>query len=473
MPTDAMNEELDLLREQARKIEKSGALGRSRSYARLLEFLIDASQAGRVPKELEIAMGVFGKGADFDPSQDSMVRVYAHNLRQKLEHFYATEGRAEPRRLMLARGEYRVSLSASSTATNGESAVAPASPSSPPTPVPLAATAPIDTSAAARVPTPTAASDAARDVASSRGSLGRRLAAAFALLAIGALVGFFAAGARQPAPSPAQLVAASPIWAGVLADDMPILLVIGDYYIFGEIDKHDGDIKRLIRDFTVNSSKDLDELVMYHPDMLGRYMDLDLTYLPRGSALGLLNVLRVLYTTNKPVRIASMSELSIADLKSNHVVYIGYLSALDKLEDFVFASSSLTIGSTYDELRNIETGETYTSEAGLPETHRSYRDYGFISTFPGPNGNQFVIIAGTRDPGMVEAAHVLSDPTLIKSLENARPDKTGLGPPAFEMLYEVAGTARTNLDAMLVHSAKLDQGQIWGGNFLHAEAAEP
>ena len=109
----------------------------------------------------------------------------------------------------------------------------------------------------------------------------------------------------------------------------------------------------------------------------------------------------------------------------------------------------------------------------MPETHRSYRDYGFISTFPGPNGNQFVIIAGTRDPGMVEAAHVLSDPALIKSLENARPDKSGSGRPAFEMLYEVAGTARTNLDAMLVHSAKLDYAQIWGGSFLHAEAAEP
>jgi len=460
-----MNEDLDLLREQARKIEKSGALGRSRSYARLLEFLIDSSQAGRVPKELEIAMGVFGKGADFDPSQDSMVRVYAHNLRQKLEHFYATDGRAEPRRLMLARGEYRVALSAPSSVTNGDAAAVPVSPAT------AQATAPF--APATQVEPPPAASDAGREVASSRGSLGRRVAAAFALLAIGALVGFFAAGARQPAPSSAQVVAASPIWAGVLADDLPILVVIGDYYIFGEVDKHDGDIKRLIRDFTVNSSKDLDELVMYHPDMLGRYMDLDLTYLPRGSALGLLNVLRVLYTTNKPVRVMSMSELSIADLKSNHVVYIGYLSALDKLEDFVFASSSLTIGSTYDELRNIESGETYTSEAGMPETHRSYRDYGFISTFPGPNGNQFVIIAGTRDPGMVEAAHVLSDPTLIKSLESARPDKAGSGPPAFEMLYEVAGTARTNLDAMLVHSAKLDYGQIWGGNFLHAEAAEP
>jgi hypothetical protein len=468
-----MNEDLDLLREQARKIEKSGALGRSRSYARLLEFLIDSSQAGRVPKELEIAMGVFGKGADFDPSQDSMVRVYAHNLRQKLEHFYATDGRAEPRRLVLARGEYRVSLSAPSVATNPEAPPAPVSPATPQAPVRLSATAPIETTSTAQASGPPAGSEVAREVASRRGLLGRRVAAALALLAIGALVGFFAAVARQPAPSPAQLVAASPIWAGVLADDMPILVVIGDYYIFGEVDKHDGGIKRMIRDFAVNSSKDLDELMMYHPDLLGRYMDLDLTYLPRGSALGLLNVLRVLYTTNKPVRVVSMSELSIADLKSNHVVYIGYLSALDKLEDFVFASSSLTIGSTYDELRNIETGETYTSEAGMPETHRSYRDYGFISTFPGPNGNQFVIIAGTRDPGMVEAAHVLSDPVLVKSLESARPDKSTSGPPAFEMLYEVAGTARTNLDAMLVHSSKLDYGQIWGGSFLHAEASDP
>ena len=110
-------------------------------------------------------------------------------------------------------------------------------------------------------------------------------------------------------------------------------------------------------------------------------------------------MLRVLYTANKPVRVVSMSELNVADLKTNHVVYVGYISALDKLEEFVFASSRLAVGYTYDELRNTETGEMYTSEAGMPETHRNYRDYGLISTFPGPGGNQFMIIAGTRDAG--------------------------------------------------------------------------
>ncbi len=142
-------------------------------------------------------------------------------------------------------------------------------------------------------------------------------------------------------------------------------MIVGDYYIFGELDER-GDIDRLVRDFSVNSSRDLDELIMYEPDLLSRYMDLDLTYLPRGSAFALLDVLRVLYTGEKNVRVVSMSELNVADLKSNHVVYIGYISALDKLEDFVFGSSSLAVGDTYDELRNKDTGVLYTSEAGIP-----------------------------------------------------------------------------------------------------------
>jgi hypothetical protein len=151
--------------------------------------------------------------------------------------------------------------------------------------------------------------------------------------------------------------------------------------------------------------------------LVSKYLNLDLTYLPMGSASALLDVLRVLYTSEKPVRVVSMSEMSDADLKSSHVVYIGYISALDKLEDFVFASSSLTIGYTYDELRNVDTGELYTSEAGMPEMNRNYRDYALISTFPGPGGNQLLIVCGTRDAGLMQAAHTLADPMYIAVAE--------------------------------------------------------
>jgi hypothetical protein len=442
-----MQAEAQSLREQAQRIASTGALGRSRSYARLLEFLVDCAVAGRAPKELEIAMEVFGKGADFDPSQDSMVRVYAHNLRQKLEHYYATDGRNEPQQIALARGEYRVSLA-------------------PGTPIELAAAAGAPGNAAqSALKAPAAEVALAVPAARARG---RAIAAMCGVLAFGVLIGFGFAVSREHAPPSAAAIAASPIWKGLLDNDTPILVVVGDYYIYGERDEQ-GDIDRLVRDFNVGSRADLDELLKHDPKLATKYVNLDLTYLPTGSAFALVDVLRVLYTAEKPVRVVSMSEMSDADLKSSHIVYLGYISGLGKLEDFVFASSSLAIGYTYDELRNTETGEMYASEAGMPEANRNYRDYALISTFPGPGGNQFVIVTGTRDAGMMQAAHALSDPMFMKSVEQARPDAKSSQPPSFEMLYEVTGYGRTNLDARLVHSGKLNYQEIWGGNFLHAK----
>src|SRR5262245_31119217 len=430
-----MASEPDILREQAASIVRSGALGRSRSYARLLEFLVECAHSGRTPKELEIAMEVFGRGADFDPSQDSMVRVYAHNLRQKLEHYYATAGRNEPRQLLLARGEYRISLAESDEPAEPVEAVAPVAPPQP-----------------AAVPDPP------------RSAFTRwRLAAGGAvLLVLGIALGAGIMIESEPAAPAAAAVAKSPLWADMLDDDLPILVVVGDYYIYGELDEH-GDVTRLVRDFNVGSSAELDELMKNDSTLMSRDMDLDLTYLPTGSAFALLDILRVLYTSSKSVRVVSMSEMNEADLKSSHVIYVGYISALDKLEDFVFASSTLTIGYTYDELRNMDTGELYTSEAGFPEVNHNYRDYAFISTFPGPGGNQIMIVSGTRDAGLMQAAHALADPMFVASMQQQRPDTGKNQPPSFEMLYEVTGYGRTNLDAMLVHTAALNYQQIWGG----------
>jgi hypothetical protein len=432
-----MTVEAELLREQATKIVQSGALGRSRSYGRLLEFLVECGVSGRTPKELEIAMEVFGRGADFDPSQDSMVRVYAHNLRQKLEHFYATAGRNEPQQLQLARGEYRVSLAAVD--------VTPDAVDAPPVAPPAAA--------AERATTPFAR--------------WRVALAGAALLALGIALGVGIMVEQAPALPAAASVAKSPIWADMLDDDLPILIIVGDYYIYGELDEH-GDVTRLVRDFSVGSSRELDELMKNDASLMARYLDLDLTYLPTGSAFALLDVLRVLYTSNKPVRVLSMSEMNEADLKSSHVIYVGYISALGKLEDFVFASSSLAVGYTYDELRNVDTGEIYTSEAGLPEINRYYRDYAFISTFPGPGGNQLMIVSGTRDAGLMQAAHAVADPMFVQSIDKLRPKSNDARPPSFEMLYEVTGYGRTNLDAMLVHTAELNYQEIWGGIFRQA-----
>jgi hypothetical protein len=426
-----LGSDYEVIRAQAAKILGSGVLGRSRFYAGLLDYLVSCTLEGRAPKEIEIAADVFGRKGDFDPSQDSMVRVYAHNLRQKLQQFYASAGSDEPRQLAILRGEYRLALV--DTAADKE----------PP----------------ASVPTSQQRSRAALPTA------------AVAFIAIGIIAGMTIQGrlrAPEQSASPYAAIAASPLWQPLFDDDLPILVVVGDYFIFGELDST-GNIERLVREFAINSSKDLADLEMLEPELAARYMDLDLTYLPRGAAFALRDLLRVLYTSDKTVRVISMSELNVADVKTSHMVYVGYISALDKLLDFVFASSRLAVGETFDELASRTSDVVYASEAGIPAEHGNYRDYGLFSTFPGPGGNQLFIVAGTRDPGLMQTAQELGEAMRLNLVEQAAAAQASGDPPAVEILFEVTGMDRTNLDATIVHSAALDYGRIWGGELLRPQ----
>src|SRR5690348_1395638 len=99
--------DINQLHAHAERIRSSGVLGRSRLMRRLFDFLVECSLTDRAPKEIEVAIDVFDKDADFDVSQDAMVRVYIHKLRRKLEEFYAGPGRLETERLVIPKGAYR------------------------------------------------------------------------------------------------------------------------------------------------------------------------------------------------------------------------------------------------------------------------------------------------------------------------------------------------------------------------------
>lgn len=62
--------------------------------ARLLGYVVTEVVEGRAQgiKALTIAQDVFGRGASFDPSKDSLVRVEIKRLRDILDHHYATTG---------------------------------------------------------------------------------------------------------------------------------------------------------------------------------------------------------------------------------------------------------------------------------------------------------------------------------------------------------------------------------------------
>lgn len=410
----------DELRALAKDIYGSGVLGRSKKYAALLEYLVDCAIANRAPKELELAISVLGKSDDFDVSSDSSVRVYVHQLRKKLDNYYQGFAANESYRIIIPKGQYMLVV------------------------VPQNAKAP-----------------APKDI---NWGIARLFDTKMLLVvAIGLLVAnlLVLLNDQGDGPSDGQVLASRhPIWESVLKDQHPIMLVMGDYYIFGELNAN-GNVARMVREFNVNSRRDLEDLQFSDIERTENYLDLDLSYMPEGSAYALARIVPILQASSKTVNITMMSDLSAADIRDNHIVYIGYISALEKLNQMTFASSGLQIGRSYDELMDKESSQLFTSDAGLPEEGESFRDYGMFSTYPASSETQVVMIAGMRDAGLMHTAKALSDPRILDDLVVAIDDDTDEAVASFEALFEVYGIDRLNFDANLVYTNLLDAEQIW------------
>lgn len=391
---------------EVERVRSAGALGRSAQLQRLFEFLVECHASGRVPKEVEVAVDCFDRRPDIDAAQDATVRVTAHKLRRRLEDFYRESGL--PQRLTIPRGEYRLALQAGSAA-------------------------PVEATAWWRRWLP--ATQRERVAATVAG---------VAVLAAAVLLVLQLRGPDGARPQFAEL-RASPLWAPILEDDLPIQLVLGDYYIFGERDER-GNLQRLVREFNINSRQELERGRAEDPNRAARYEDLNLGYLPTSSAQALREVLPVVMASGKPVLLTLSSELDPSTLKSTHVVYLGYLSALGMLEDMVLTVSRYSPGGSYDELVDSMSGEAWVSEAG--QSHPNgvrYRDYAYVAELTGPGDHAHLVIAGTRDVGLMQAAEVAADAARLRELSAALP-----GPGPFEALYEVQGVNGINVEARLL-----------------------
>ncbi|TRC81624.1 hypothetical protein FJV80_21915 [Mesorhizobium sp. WSM4310] len=96
------------VRETLERLLASETFGRSERARKLIRYLVEREQAGEADrlKGFSIAMDVFGKDGDFDPSTDAVVRVQAGRLRELLQQYFANEGIADPVRIAIPRGGY-------------------------------------------------------------------------------------------------------------------------------------------------------------------------------------------------------------------------------------------------------------------------------------------------------------------------------------------------------------------------------
>lgn len=405
------------------RLRASDILGAAGRLRELFDYLVQRSAADAPPKESEIAASVFGRPADNLDRDDPTPRVYVHRLRKKLEEFYLKSGPPEGVRIDVPRGEYRV---VGRRAAEGAEGASPARP-------PLGNL----------------------DERSRRWALIAAALAVFAALNLAAWAVF-----ARPRPDVGEALLATPLWSGVGAT-RPLLVVAGDYYMFGEYEDRLF-LKRLIRDFAINSKDDLTNEMLTTPKAFEKYADVSLAYLPTSSAMALAD-LAPLLSHAREVKAVTASQLTPDMIKTHDIVYVGLLSGLGPLRDPTFTQSRFAIGKSFDILRDRTSGKTYESEAFLAApSDAMYRDYGFVSRFRGPSGGLVIVLAGARDTGLQGLTDALARPDAAGALAK------GLrGADAFEAIYEVQGRKQVNLETRLA-AVSARTGDPW-----RRQSAEP
>jgi phosphohistidine phosphatase SixA len=99
---------LESFRRQVERIVDSEAFRGSETLRKLLEYLADRvlENASNAIKAKEIAAAVFGRVKDFDPQNDSIVRVHTARLRARLAEYYISEGAEDDLVMTIPKGSY-------------------------------------------------------------------------------------------------------------------------------------------------------------------------------------------------------------------------------------------------------------------------------------------------------------------------------------------------------------------------------
>ena len=378
------------------RIRDSGMLGDSGRLRELFDYLAARGPAAAPATQADIADAVFGQpDADGD---DATARVYIHRLRKRLEDFYLASGEgAGGARLMLPAGTYALRLAGK-----------------------IEQDAPVT-----RAPL-----------------LSRRLPYALALVAALALA--FVLGRQLPGPGDGP--AANALWQPFLDSPRPTLVVVGDYYIFGEIDPVTPEEGRLIRDFRVNSPLDLELMQDLYPERYGTAEDVGLNYLPFSSAYALREIVPILARGGREVRVLPASDLEADMLNRFDVVYVGLFSGMALLEEVTFMQSGFTLGESYDELIDQASGTTYTSEeARRLASPVYYRDYGYVARYRTPGGALVAVVAAARDTGLRGISPLVSGPGLSDELGDRASDDED-----FEALFQITGQQGADLSERLL-----------------------
>lgn len=378
------------------KILASKEFSGSKVYASYLAYLVESAQSGKSLKEVSIAIEFFGKGSDFNPAEDTIVRSHTYNLRKKLQTYSYDEGKDDKYRLRIPKGHYDVTF------------------------VPVSEN-------------PYHPQKMLQLIAREYKLV---IVGFLSVLLLGSLV--YNHSLNRKLTTYHIIDKHDPIWNEYLQSRQPVLVVLGDHLFFNDYSEKFKNIIT-IRSGKINSPEDLDALKAQYPG--NTIKPSDEPYFPYHSIWSLPPVLSILNSVGQKPILRKSSSVNPQTLGEYNIIFLGSIKTLYILKHTLaqshFSFEILPHIITYTNADSSRIFKTNLHSTGLNE------DLVLAVKLPGPADNSIFIIASYHSLGAPEVVNHLTQTASRLEVEQKFIEKYGHVPEYFEILFRVTGIDKT------------------------------
>jgi hypothetical protein len=368
----------------------------SKRYQDLLKYLFEKSEKEGSVKEIEIAIDVFDKEADFDPNTNPLIRSYISNLRKKLEHYYLTTEDRYTYKLEIPKGQYLVNFVHANKAHSLKKAY--------------------------------------------KYTNYIYLSIILALIFVLGYLLLKSPGALEKPINTAS--APNPVWKEFMqTNSHSTLIVLGDYFFMSE--KNNENDRIFIRNTKINSEKDFQKFSKKYPDNYKNLEILKFTYLRPSACFGLLEVLRTMGSSAKNVSIKLASQLKWEDFDKHNIIFLGAFKTLYKLDTLV-SQTNIRYSVEPSSLKIIDNKKNAIKSFSVQWLASNYQnDYSVILKIPGSKDNSILFFLGFSEIGVMEAVKTAVDQNFITRIEQFSKKEIPKQSLYFEMVSHSEGIELT------------------------------
>jgi hypothetical protein len=386
-------------------------------YKILLQYLYKCYQSDKIPTEFDIAADVFYKDKDFNPAEDTTVRVYIYRLRKKLDEYYEGPGKHDPIVIQIQKGTYHIEFLKHSELNK-------------------------------------------RKVLKFKQYL--YPAIVFILLVLIAFLSIKYISVRNQLYKNDDIRGDKLVWSDFTSNGLPTIYAIGSlyayYYYLEQFDR-----SWLVRDDAINNELELNDFEeKYHLDKNNISIP-DWKIIPKSAALHYGKLLPIFQLKTSNLELKPTDELKWNDIENNNIIYVGHFHNLNILNS-IFPRNRLIsqvksaehgVKKYFIEVKTSEIDTLYPIILSENKSRHLETDYVVVSKIPGPRNNVILFICSFSSMGRLKLIETLTSAKMLSELEQNILKTNNRTPKYFEMLVKVSGFLDRGLETTIMHFFEL------------------